>query len=270
MKFSITFRVLGSGQALPLSYQYELSSWVYHLIGNANAPFAQFLHDKGYVQGSKKFKFFNFSQLSIPNGEFKIQKDRMLLFAKEIRLDISFLVDEAAQALIMGLFQEQEFRLGDKYSQVALRVSHVECLPLPTLDSATVHFRTASPMVVSAAVSTSNNKLQHSYLSPLDVDFEAYFFQNLLQKYLTATEHHLVPPLTPTLAQQPTHFKLLSSQDRVKSRLITIKAFTPEETKIRGFLFDFELTAPPELLQIGLLAGFGTENAMGFGAVRVL
>lgn len=266
MKFKITFQVPTAGQELPLSYQYELSSWIYHLIANANAPFARFLHDKGYVSEQRQFKFFSFSQMWVPNGQFRIQKDRMQIYAKEISFEVSFLVDEAAQALIIGLFQEQQLKLGDRYSQVDLFVKNVECLPLPEFEDK-IRLRSASPIVVSAP-NLQTDKLQHSYLSPLDSGFEGYFFKNLTHKYIAAAEHGLVPPVRPDFEQLPTHFKLLSEPNRVNSRLVTLKAFTKEQTKVRGFFFDFELEAPWELIRIGLLAGFGEGNSMGFGAVR--
>jgi CRISPR-associated endoribonuclease Cas6 len=58
--------------------------------------------------------------------------------------------------------------------------------------------------------------------------------------------------------------------DRPRRRGIKIKAFTPEETKIIAYDFDFEITAPPELIQLGIIAGFGGENALGFGATKLM
>ena len=77
--------------------------------------------------------------------------------------------------------------------------------------------------------------------------------------------YKLVKPLP---ENQPVAFRLLT--EHPKKRGIRIKAFTPAETKIIGYLFDFEITAPPELIRLGMLAGFGGENAMGFGAVKIL
>ena len=50
-----------------------------------------------------------------------------------------------------------------------------------------------------------------------------------------------------------------------KSKLITIKSGTAAQTKVKGWVFDFELDAPRELVEVGILAGFGKENAQGFG-----
>ncbi len=63
MRLKIHFRVVKPGQWLPLSYQYELSAWIYRIIGSADSDFAEFLHSKGYGRGKKRFKLFTFSNL---------------------------------------------------------------------------------------------------------------------------------------------------------------------------------------------------------------
>ncbi|PIY05025.1 MAG: hypothetical protein COZ21_04960, partial [Bacteroidetes bacterium CG_4_10_14_3_um_filter_31_20] len=47
-------------------------------------------------------------------------------------------------------------------------------------------------------------------------------------------------------------------------------ANTPEETFLKGFLFDFKITAPHELIKIGYYAGFGKANSLGFGCAEVI
>jgi CRISPR-associated endoribonuclease Cas6 len=54
-----------------------------------------------------------------------------------------------------------------------------------------------------------------------------------------------------------------------KSKLVTIKPFTREESRVRGFLYEFSLTAPREIHQLIQSAGFGEKNSMGFGWVEV-
>jgi CRISPR-associated endoribonuclease Cas6 len=54
-----------------------------------------------------------------------------------------------------------------------------------------------------------------------------------------------------------------------RSKLITIKQDTLEQSKIRGYLFDFELTALPEIHHLILSCGAGEKNSLGFGWVEV-
>ena len=87
MQVRLTFRLPFLGQLLPFSYQYELSSWIYHVIGESNSAFASFLHDQGYVYGNRRFKFFTFSHLYIPHYEplgdrMKILRDSSLFHSR--------------------------------------------------------------------------------------------------------------------------------------------------------------------------------------------
>ncbi|HPD25092.1 MAG TPA: CRISPR-associated endoribonuclease Cas6, partial [Bacteroidales bacterium] len=58
----------------------------------------------------------------------------------------------------------------------------------------------------------------------------------------------------------------LTNQPR--SSLITIKADTPQESKIRAFGCHFQLAAPAELMKICYDCGIGSKNSMGFGMVE--
>lgn len=265
MQFDFIFRVLNRGGALPFSYQYELSSWMYHRIHASDHEFAQWLHDHGYDGKShKRFKFFNFSRLQIPHGGYRTEGDWLYIQAETISLRVSFLADQAAQHLILGMFNDQNFRLGDRQSHLDLHVQSVEVVPFALQQDSAV-FHTLSPVVISQPQSDAQGKLRHQYLSPLDEGYADYFIQNLVHKYEIARAHQLVDAID--IIPENIVFKCLTEP---RSHLITIKANETEKTtKIRGFSFDFQLDAPKKLLEMGVLAGFGAENAMGFGAVRV-
>lgn len=263
MQFQITFHVSTPGQLLPLSYQYELSSWIYALIGKSNQEFASFLHSEGYGKGVKRFKLFTFSHLNIPRP-FEILDDRIKILSREISLVASFLVPQAADQVITGLFQEQRLTLGDRISQVELEVQEVRVLPLPDWGGNTIHLQTTSPLMVSKPEVLSNGKLRHQYLSPLNEVFEQYFEINLKEKHRVAVSYGLAEPVEEEL---PITFHCLS--EKPKKRLIRIRAHTPSETKVAGYLCRFKLSAPRELIRVGMLAGFGGENALGFGAVQM-
>lgn len=263
MQFKITFRLKQPGQLLPLSYQYELSSWIYKLIGSSNSEFGNFLHTQGYTSGNKRFKLFTFSNLDVP--KYDIFDDRMKIHSSEVSFVVSFLVQQAAQDMIIGLFQHQELKLGDRISQVDLAVRQVETLPPIQIRASTVKLRALSPILVSEPELREDGKLNHNYLHPSDEKYEQYFFKNLRDKYASALKHQLVGPWP---EDHPTTFRLLTPKP--KKRGIRIKAHTPAETKVIAYQYDFELTAPREAIRMGMLAGFGGENALGFGATRLL
>ncbi|MDJ1473777.1 CRISPR-associated endoribonuclease Cas6 [Xanthocytophaga flava] len=257
MRLKLTLQKTGSQSTLPINYAYPLSSWIYKVIGKADETYADFLHNSGYSAGQKRFKFFTFSALQIPRFDIRKGSDRIAVLSDEVGLMVSFYTDKAAENFVMGLFAEQEFRLGDRISQVDFRVKQVESLAWQ-IPSETVHLRTLSPLVVSR----KNDRGHDDYYSPLQEGYQELLFTNLLDKYIASGQS-----LQASWANAPMEFRLLSAEP--KARLITLKDHSPEATKIKGYLFDFELTAPRKLLEIGLLGGFGRYNAEGFGCCEV-
>lgn len=257
MQFKITLRCMDRYPVIPINYQYELSAWIYKVIEYADTDYAAFLHQRGYSTGKKSFKLFCFSQLEVPRR--RIEGDRLHIDSATISFMVSFYVDKTAEEFIRGLFTEQQFALGDRVSRANFRVEMVEMRAFPAL-SGRATIRTGSPMTVARGKENG----YEDYLSPEDPDFQRCFYLNLLDKYTSATG------APPPEAWKPEHFgfKLLTAVPR--SQLITIKAAQAAQTRVRGFRFDFEMEAPAELIELGLLAGFGKFNAQGFGFGRVI
>lgn len=64
--------------------------------------------------------------------------------------------------------------------------------------------------------------------------------------------------------------EVIPAKQPFKSRLITIKADTPEQTKIRGWMnFTLKVTAERRFVELLLNAGVGVYNSMGSGCVGV-
>lgn len=258
MQFKLTLRCLDELAVLPINYQYELSAWIYKIIQHADAGYADFLHRCGHTSGRKNFKLFCFSHLHVPRR--RIEGDRLHIESREVSLVIGFYVDRTAEEFVRGLFSEQQFRLGDRRSQVRFQVQTVEVLPLALpADNRPVRVRLRSPLVVGR-----KNEYGHDdYLSPDHPDFAALLFLNLLEKYRAATGN------APPPYWDAGRFGFRPVGPPPKSKLVVIKVDTPAQTKVKGYVFDFELEAPRELVEIGLLAGFGRMNGEGFGCGMV-
>ncbi len=254
MQFKITLRCLDRNPVLPINYQYELSAWIYKVIQNADADYAAFLHQRGHVSGRKNFKLFCFSQIDVPRRE--IQGDRLHILSPEVSFLIGFYLDRTAEEFVRGLFSEQQFSLGDRVSQARFVVQTVEMRPLQLPAGQTpVRIRTLSPVVV--ARKRENNP--DDYLHPDDPDFAPLLFLNLLEKYRAATGEE------PPSWWDASRFGFRIVGPAPKSKLVVIKSGTKGQTRVKGWVFDFEVDAPWELVELGLLAGFGRMNGEGFG-----
>lgn len=260
MRFKITLRKNSRGNQLPASYQYELSAWIYSIIEKADELYSRFLHNQGYAstQNRKAFKLFSFSNLFI--YPFKMEDGRIWIQGDKVHFFVSFYIEKTAESFIIGLFKDQHFRLGDKLSQVGFQVENIELVAIPTLGQ-TMTYQFLSPIVVAR----ENADRQVSYLMPTEAQFADFVKQNLLDKYLSI--HSTLPAEWQTIP-----FEILPLQpENAKAKLVTIKANTPAETKVKGYQrFRLQMTAPAELHEIALLAGLGQKNAQGFGCVEVV
>ena len=262
MRFKLTLNLPDSNyRVLPLNYQYELSAWIYKVLNLGDASFSAWLHNQGYLAKGRHYKLFTFSRLQVE--QFKIRQDRLHILSPSVSLSLSFYTPVSAETFISGLFRQQQFSLGDTQSQVKLEVTNINAEPMPVFTGC-AKFRLLSPLFVST-VHLQQGKLMPLYLSPADEGFERLFRENLVNKYMAGV-------LLENAAKQdiqPADMQLNIVTEPV-SKLITIKAGTPQQTKVRGYLFDFELQAPHELLEAGYYAGFGEKNSLGFGCAEML
>ena len=253
MRFKITFNRIGLKRTLPVNYQYYISAWIYRVVASADKSFADFLHNEGYREGSKNFKLFNYSPLDFGKPILLKEKNLFEIKKDQILLNVSFFLSDAAEAFIVGLFRNQEVYLGDSFYGLELRVAQIERLSETELMES-MHYRALSPVVISFKYPGSTYA---SYLSPDDKEYAQLFHKNLRNKFQAAP--NMNPPLPDSYSF---HFTFTGTP---RSKLVTIKQGTPEQSKIRGYLFEFDLTAPREIHRLILSCGAGEKNSLGFG-----
>jgi len=252
MRFKITFSRTGRQRMLPMDYQYYLSAWIYKVIGKADHAFADFLHAEGYHDGRRRFKLFNYSPLDFGKPVLWKEKSLFEIRVDRLTLKVSFQLSDAAEKFIVGLFNNQQAYIGDQFNGFDLTVSQVERLPDVEVGR-TMHYRAVSSVVISRL-----NEGEHyaRYLSPEDPEYGSLLRSHFLNKYQT------VPNAAPLPEGFEFGFRLMSGP---RSKLITVKPYTSQQSKVRGYIYDFELTAPAEIHRLLLAAGCGEKNSMGFG-----
>ena len=271
MRFKITFDIIGENNILPINYQYELSSWIYKILDNGNPEFSNWLHNIGYINNNKRFKLFTFSKLYINselihnniNGE----KDRLKIKDNNIECIISFHIEEAIETFIIGIFSQQQFTLGDRISTVLLQVKTVEKINEPEFKEEMI-FETISPIVVCKnliKIYDEKKEFNCIYLSPEDINYEEFFINNMISKYISIFDRNNFN--NSIFESNEIKFEAITKS---KSKLITIKSDTTEQSKVKGFMFNFKLIAPKELMKLCYNSGFGEKNSMGFGFVNIL
>lgn len=269
MQFQLRLLADSSGTSpsgrIPFNYAYALTGALYRLLANADEDYARFLHERGYrtdgVTGSRKtFRLFTFSDLRMHGYEVRPREGCFVLTSPVVDWTISFYVDRAAEAFVAGLFQNQRITVANRQHRIELTVERVEMLPVALTENA-VTLRTLSPVVVAEKDDTNMDQ----YLHPADELFGPLLLQNMIDKYRSVN----ADADSPVIADFS--YRLLTPPGKARSRLVTIKEGTREETKVRGWYgFDFALTGPADVLEVGVLAGVGRYNAEGFGCVRAV
>lgn len=254
MRFKLTLSIDKSayGSRLPFNYQYEQSAVIYKILSQSDAAFAEWLHDNGFNADRKQFKLFVFSRLQIES--FRVEKNRLNILSDTVDWHISFLPERSTREFVQGLFREQSFELGNREAKIKCRVQSIEMSPPPSFNE-TMKFKTLSPICI--ALNKEDGTIE--YIAPDHPEAIRLLRQNLLDKYCSFYGKQL------SIIDFPFSVKPLS---KPKSALITVKAATPQETKVRGFMCDIAVTAPVELMSTLYESGLGSKNSLGFGMLE--
>jgi CRISPR-associated endoribonuclease Cas6 len=262
MRFKLYLRPTSARPRIMWNYHYPLSSWLYGIIAKADESYADFLHNKGYeLSNRKRFKHFTFSDLRCKIG--KSDTKGFEVVSHLIEWTVSFYIDKAAESFIIGLFQDQQIRLFDKFHDATFMIERVETLSESVI-TPTTRLKATSAMVVAEKLNDMDQ-----YLEPSDERFSKYLVQGLKDKYLSAMIER-GEKINPEFQHQEISFRLTEGSN-VKSRKVTIKDGKSSATEVRGFRnFEFELTAPEEIIKVGLYGGMGKEASQGFGFCEVV
>ena len=257
MKFKITLNINRKhGDLLPFNYQYEQSAVIYRILAQADTQYASWLHENGYqLNGSKRFKLFCYSPFVFERVRPLTKEGCLNIIGERATWYISFIPEKSTLEFIQGIFAHQSFTVGNKEHRVAFDVVGVEAIPIPQLTEE-MTFQAMSPICVKLH---DDNKTQ--YLSPDNPKFAQGILKGLLARYESI---HGQP-----LDMEDNAFAFVLTDNKVKAKLITIKANTPYESKVRGYLCTFRMKAPLELMKIACEGGIGEQCSQGFGFIKM-
>jgi len=228
---------------IPIQYNHILQAAIYNAIEPA---LADFLHEKGYDSGNRKFKLFTFSRLL---GKFQILKDKNTIkFTEDIKLVVSSPVEEFCQSIANGMLTKGRIKLGNSYVEVEkMLVKKFE------IEKERAVLRTLSPIVVYSTLLRGDGRKYTCYYQPGEPDYDTLVENNLRKKY-QAFYREEDPP------------------GKVKVRRLgkgNMSLVYYKKTIIKGFTGKIVLFGPKELLQLAVDAGLGSKNSQGFGCLEV-
>lgn len=270
MRLRLRIKQIKKDQLIPINYQFSVSSFIYRTIETSDSGYSKWLHDTGYMSGAKKFKYFTFSKLMLPESEMIDLYGLKYLKLKSETIDIivSMLSTKTVENFIIGMFENQKFRIYDSNVESEFIIKTVEMVPEPEFTREMV-FRTISPIVISKKV-IYNGKESQKYLGPEDDEYEKYFKSNLEEKYITLLLNESSYESKVIIEKERSSLDEVELMGQSKAKLITIKEGRQTETKVKGFYFTFRLKGETEIMRIGYEAGFGKNCSQGFGCVETI
>lgn len=232
------------GLEIPLQYNHLLQGAIYNAI---EPDLAAFLHEQGYVSGSRNFKLFAFSRLI---GRYQINKlKNTISFIEGVKLVVSSPVDRFCQSVTNGLLIPGRLRLGSAEAEVEkITVQQFKA------ERERIALRTLSPVVVYSTLLRPDGRKYTCYFQPGEPDYDSLIENNLRKKH--QAYYGIEAP------EGQVKVKRLGKGDM---RLVKYK-----DTVIKGYTGKLVLTGPKELLQMAVDAGLGSKNSQGFGCVEVL
>lgn len=257
IQFSLAYQ---RGTIIPINYQSEISNWVFHVLTKAGAELLSYAKDMGFDLTAKSYKLFTFSPLAIYPYEMDQVRQEFKLLGNQVKLNLSFYRMNGYEQQVINLFRQNPLQLGTLDGAPAyFEVKHWQVLPRPHFRE-TLQFKSISPLSITNLVDDVPNIPQ--FPLPDSEYYDISFFTHLIRRFKSAHQYKSLNNnklLDPSFAM---HYRVLSQP---KSRLIHLKPNADDLHQLRGFVFDFEVSAPQPVLEFAFLAGWGEYPHLGFG-----
>lgn len=263
---TLQIRLSINGGSLPLNNQYELAGFIYKMLADADHKFANQMHRYGITEGLRSYKYFTFSRIHLDRNSYSFRGDHLELKQGKATWNVSFSLPATGFFLFQSLLDNRTLTVANNKHKAEFSIDEVAFINKDSEQVKPHIFRCESPICVSKPVERLDGNIQASYLKPDHPEFSIRLIKNLWQKlYQLKPDHALCENKSILLDILQNHeYSILSDP---KSKLITLKNGQAGQTQVRGYLYEFKLDIPRPLIEVGLGAGMGEKNAMGFGMV---
>lgn len=265
MRLKISLKPIEHSPLFPANYNYPISALIYSLLKSASPEHSEFLHDEGYTISGKAYKLFTFAVEFSRTPDFR--DNAIYVGDNKIFLHISSppSTNLISQLCSLNLTDKSIEVVGDNiFSE--LKIIRAETYQLNEIGNR-VKVKLRSPIVIAKGKYLENvNRTQEDYLtyeSNID-DINKILNDNLFNKYaLIFNRNYTDAPLE--FKWDHDYVKRRMNHSKSFTRLIRITKDLQRPIDIRGNMIPFYLEGEKELIKVGLEAGFGSKNSMGFG-----
>lgn len=243
MRLILSMQAKSGELVLPIHYNRLIQGMIYANISN---ELAAFLHDRGYIEGKRSFKFFTFSRLL---GKYRLNnRNKQIYFPEGARLVVASPIKEFCTSLMGCILGDGVVNLGG----VSTEVTGINA-EKPAVTEGPITLNLLSPVVTYSTFEKPEGGKYTCYYQPGEKEFAKQVEENLRKKYLAFYKQ---PALDSDFS-----LKLIN---RPQLNITMYK-----QTVIKGYSCRIGMDGPPDLLQVALDAGLGAKNSQGFGCVEI-
>lgn len=242
-------------KTLPRDHYHQLSGLIYAMLKEANPSFSEWLHDRGFEDNSKQFKFFCFSRLITHPSEVQYlgeKKSEVHFITDNAALYISSPVREFLENLVSFLLTRSEIRLAGQLlrieSALALGKQHF---------SESEAFKAVTPIILTKKVEEHTTPFYiRAYQTP--EEFDDYLTRNAREKWRIYSGKQS-DDLTLKCDKQYLQRKGRSTACKIQ--------IMPQEVMI-GSIVPVTVTGSPEEVEFMYDVGLGQKNSFGMGMIE--
>jgi CRISPR-associated endoribonuclease Cas6 len=249
------------GTIIPINYQSEISNWIFTVLSKSGAELSAWVQQQGFDLSSKNYKLFTFSSLAIYPYEMDQVKQEFKLMGNQVKLSVSIYIDPTFEQQIVHLFRQTPLLLGTCEGKTAVfEVKHWQVLPRPIFKD-TMQFKAIAPISITTI---EEGKTATQYPLPDSEQYDISYFHQLVRKFKSAKQYKSLANLKLLDPAFPMNYRLIGA---AKSRLIHLKPNPEGVTQLRGFVYEYEVSLPPAMMEFVYYSGFGEYGHLGFGFV---
>ncbi|MCK4667478.1 CRISPR-associated endoribonuclease Cas6 [Candidatus Dependentiae bacterium] len=246
MRIKVTLsHIKGRGFDFPVNYNYIIQSFIYN---HLSPKISNFIHEKGYSYGKRKYRMFNFSRLI---GDYNFDKrTKSLKFKSSFSFIISSPDIDFVSDIANNLINKDICQFFDK----DFNIVSIEVFKEPKFENSHI-IKMISPVVVYQTLYTIDKKKKTYYYSPVENEFSDLVNDNISRKFQA-------------------FYKIENKKRKITITPLGHKSFNKvvinyKGTYINAFYGVFKLTGNKKLIKLSYYSGLGSKNSQGFGMFEI-
>jgi CRISPR-associated endoribonuclease Cas6 len=225
------------------------------MIRKSNPDYSKWLHDEGFLDGNKSFKFFCFSKL-IPEKNAYVKagdNDEMIVFTKDIAtLYISSPVREIMQHLVDFLLLNREIRILNHNLVIQNAFASTE-----NFESGEELFKCITPIVLSTRSDDHKTPFYlRAYQDP--VQFSEFLTRNAREKFrIFSGQESSVDVIVDS-----SYLERTGRKSNIRIKIV-------EDIEVFGSLVPVKISGSGEEIAFLYDTGIGEKNSLGMGMLEI-